>query len=207
MATKSHEKSETRGASDVEMTHTHSHSHPHSGADHPGTRRRAGQSDPYASGPYALMRQMQNEADRWLGRFGFSNWASPDSWLGQVARQAADWTPAIDAFQRGSEFVIRADVPGMNRHDLSVEVGDDAVTIRGDRKHEENEERDGVFWSERSYGSFCRVVPIPPGAIGESAKATFTNGVLEIVVPAPSQEARRGRKIDISGARDDKKTG
>ena len=204
MATKPHEKSETRGSSEVEMTHTHSHTH--TGSDSVGTRRRPGQPASFASGPYGVMRQMQNEADRWFGRFGLSNWTAPDSWFGQIAREAADWTPAVDAFQRGNEFVIRADVPGMNRHDLSVEVGDDAITIRGDRKHEENEERDGVFWSERSYGSFCRVVPIPPGAIGESAKATFTNGVLEIVLSAPSQEARRGRKIDISGARDDKKT-
>ena len=95
----------------------------------------------------------------------------------------------------------------MNRTDLSVEVGDDAITIRGERKHESEEDRDGVFWSERSHGSFCRIVPIPPGAIGESAKATFTNGVLEVVMSAPSQEARRGRKIDISGGREEKKTG
>jgi HSP20 family protein len=56
-----------------------------------------------------------------------------------------------------------------------------------------------VFWSERSYGSFSRVVPLPPGAISDSATATFTNGVLEVVVEAPSQDARRGRKVDISG--------
>jgi HSP20 family protein len=140
---------------------------------------------------------------RWFSRFGFSG--SPTSWLAQAAGSPTEWMPAVDAFQRGNEFVIRADVPGMNRHDLSVEIGDDAVTIRGERKHETDEERDGVYWSERSYGSFCRVVPVPPGAIGESAKASFSNGVLEIVMSAPSQEARRGRKIDISGAREEKK--
>jgi HSP20 family protein len=107
--------------------------------------------------------------------------------------------PAIDAFQRGSEFIIRADVPGMTRTDLTVEIGDDTITIRGERKHEEQEEKEGVFWSERSYGTFSRVVPLPPGAISDSAKATFNNGVLEVVVQSPSQEARRGRKIDISG--------
>ena len=191
---KGHRKTETRGSSDVEMTHTHTSS------DRAASPRPGAQSTHPAS---ALMRQMQNEADRWFGRFGMQNWASPDTWLAQVASQAGNWTPAIDAFQRGNEFVIRADVPGMNRHDLSVEVGDNAITIRGERKHEDNEERDGVFWSERSYGSFCRVVPIPPGTIGESAKAIFTNGVLEIVLSAPSQEARRGRKIDISGSREE----
>ena len=67
------------------------------------------------------------------------------------------------------------------------------------RKHDDRGDEDGIYWSERSYGSFCRVVPLPPGAIGDSAKATFSNGVLEISVEAPSAEARRGRKIDISG--------
>src|SRR5687767_10707797 len=152
------------------------------------------------SGPFGLMRQMQDEVDRWFGRFGFDRgWTSPSGWLSRAGEQMGDWMPAIDAFQRGNEFVIRADVPGMARTDLSVEVGDDALTIRGERKHEHNEDRDGVFWSERNYGSFSRVVPLPPGAISDSAKATFTNGVLEVIVQAPSQAARRGRKIDISG--------
>jgi HSP20 family protein len=152
------------------------------------------------SGPFGVMRQMQDEVDRWFGRLGFDRgWPSPSSWLSRTGEQAGDWMPAIDAFQRGNEFVIRADVPGMTRSDLSVEIGDEAVTIRGERKHEEREEKEGVFWSERSYGSFSRVVPLPPGAISDSAKATFNNGVLEVVVQSPSQEARRGRKVDISG--------
>lgn len=156
-----------------------------------------------ASGPFGLMRQMQDEMEQWFSRFGLS---SPKNWMAHTPGVAGDWTPAVDAFQRGNEFVIRADLPGMHRTDVSVEVGDETVTIHGERKHEIEEDRDGVFWSERSYGSFSRVVPIPPGAIGESAKATFTNGVLEIVMPAPSSEARRGRKIDISGSRDERNT-
>ena len=103
-----------------------------------------------------------------------------------------DWVPAIDAFQRANEFIIRADAPGMNRQDLSVEVGDEAVTIRGERRQEAQEDREGMFWSERSYGSFYRVVPLPPGAIPDSAKATFNNGVLEVTLPrAAKAEPRR----------------
>jgi HSP20 family protein len=167
-------------------------------ANYPEARR--WQGEPSSAGPFGLMRQMQDEVDRWFGRLGWDRgWASPSNWLSRVGEQMGDWMPAIDAFQRGSEFVIRADVPGMARNDVSVEIGDDAVTIRGERKHEHKEDRDGVFWSERSYGSFSRVVPLPPGAISDSAKATFTNGVLEVVVQAPSQETRRGRKIDIAG--------
>jgi HSP20 family protein len=93
----------------------------------------------------------------------------------------------------------------MTRQDLTVEVGDDALTIRGERRREFEEDREGVFWSERSYGSFSRMIPLPPGAIADSAKASFNNGILEVVMQAPSSEARRGRRIDISGASHDDK--
>ena len=54
-----------------------------------------------------------------------------------------------------------------------------------------------MFRSERSYGSFCRAVPLPQGAIADSAKAVFNNGVLEITVQAPSFDVRRGRRVEI----------
>ena len=158
----------------------------------------------YSSSPFSLMRQGIDEMDRWFSRLtgsreGAGSWTSPSSWM-QAAQRMGDWTPAIEAFQRGNEFVIRVDVPGMTRTDLHVETRDDAITISGERKQEQHEESEGMFWTERRYGSFSRTIPLPPGAIGESAKASFSNGVLEVVVQAPSAEARKGRRIDISGA-------
>lgn len=157
--------------------------------------------------PFSVMRQGLDEMERWVNQLGWGRggssapaWTAGGSLLSKMARQVGDWSPAIDAFQRGNDFVIRAEVPGMNRQDLSVEVGDDSVKIHGERKREFDEDREGVFWTERSYGSFTRVIPLPPGAIAESAKATFNNGILEIVMPAPSAEERRGRRIDISGS-------
>jgi HSP20 family protein len=153
--------------------------------------------------PFAIMRQGLDEMDRWFGRLGSDRgWMAPSSgrsWLSPTGQPAGDWMPAIEVFQRGHEVVVRAEVPGMQRQDLTVEAGDDSLTIRGERHQEQDEEREGLFWSERSYGSFTRVIPLPPGTISESAKASFANGVLEVVMQAPSPEARRGRRIDISG--------
>lgn len=163
--------------------------------------------------PFSIMRQGLDEMERWFGHIdwprglmpGAAGWGPSDGrGMSQMMRQRGEWMPAIDAFQRGNEFVIRAEVPGMHRQDLTVEVGDDTLTLRGERKREFEDDQDGVFWSERSYGSFTRVVPLPPGTIADSAKATFNNGILEIVMQAPSAEARRGRRIDISGS-DEKK--
>jgi HSP20 family protein len=100
-------------------------------------------------------------------------------------------------FQRVTDLVVRADLPGLSKDDVEVEVNEDSITIRGERRHEREEERDGIYRSERSYGSFSRVVPLPEGTITDSASATFKDGVLEIVLQAPGREVKRGRRIEI----------
>lgn len=148
-----------------------------------------------AFGPFAWMRQMQDQLDRaFTGLWGSS---SGSSWSPDTAFGPSDWSPAIDVFQRGNDLVVRADVPGLSKDDITVDIADDQLTIRGDRRYEHEEERDGVFRSERSYGSFCRAIPLPQGAIADSAKATFNNGVLEVVIQAPSFDVRRGRRVEI----------
>src|SRR5688572_22563869 len=177
------------------------------GHEHPVERSSAARRSPSSSrdwdrpsySPFSIMRQGLDEMDRWFGQLGWGRGASGRSFLSHVGQQLGDWTPAVEAFQRGNEFVVRADVPGISRQDLTVEAGDDSLTIHGERRQERNDDRDGMFWSERSYGSFTRVIPLPPGTISDSAKASFNNGVLEVVMQAPSAETRRGRRIDISG--------
>jgi HSP20 family protein len=78
-------------------------------------------------------------------------------------------------------------------------INDDSLTIQGERRDEHEEEREGLFSSERIYGSFYRVVPLPDGAIPDTARAAFRNGVLEVTIEAPPREVSRGRRIEISG--------
>jgi HSP20 family protein len=146
-------------------------------------------------GPFAWMRQMQDQIDRAFT--GLRGGKGSPAWGANTMLSRSDWSPALDVFQRGNDLVIRADVPGLSKDDITVDVGDDAVTIRGERRYDHEEERDGVFRSERSYGSFYRAIPLPEGAIADSAKATFNNGVLEIVLQAPSADVRRGRRLEI----------
>jgi HSP20 family protein len=126
--------------------------------------------------------------------FGFGRrWSSP-FWTGSTAGQM--WAPDVDVVQKNDQLTIRADLPGLSKDEVSVELTDNAITIQGERKREHEEEREGFYRSERSYGTFSRVIPLPEGAITEEAKATFRDGVLEITMPAPP--ATKGRRLEIS---------
>lgn len=121
----------------------------------------------------------------------------PEGWFGG----SATWRPNIEAFQRGNEFVVRADLPGIEKDDVTVEIADEALTIHGERREEREEEREGFYRSERSYGTFYRSVPLPQGALADTAQANFKNGVLEVTVEAPPTSVSRGRKLEIGEGR------
>jgi len=142
----------------------------------------------------------------WGGRDPFASFWEPfglatrGAWPFGAEREATPnlWSPQMETFQRGSEFVVRADLPGLTKDDVKIDITDDTLTIEGERREEHEENREDYYRSERSYGSFYRVVPWPEGAITDSAKANFNNGVLEIVVQAPPREVSRGRRLEIA---------
>jgi HSP20 family protein len=158
---------------------------------------------PSARSPFRMIEQFADEMDRVFGDFGVSRFG----WTPRLGRRGWNsafgggtemWAPDIEVYQRENELVVRADLPGLKREDVSVDVSDDGITISGERRHEQEKEIGGVYRSERSYGSFCRTVPLPDGAIADQAKATFRNGVLEITVPAPPEHVTRGRRLEIT---------
>ena len=100
-------------------------------------------------------------------------------------------------FHRNNELVVRAELPRLRKDEVKVEVADDTLTIQGERKREHEEEHEGLYRSERSYGTFRRAIELPPGTIPDQAKATFKDGVLEIAMPAPSEQVRRGHQLEI----------
>jgi HSP20 family protein len=107
------------------------------------------------------------------------------------------WTPNIEVFERKGEFVVRADLPGMTKDHLKVEVSDGELVIQGERKEEKEQKEKGYYASERSYGAFYRALPLPEGVKADEAKATFKDGVLEIVMPAAKLPEKPGRQLEI----------
>lgn len=139
---------------------------------------------------------------RGLGRTSFSSPGAPGrQGLGETLR----WAPQVEIHQQNHELVVRADLPGIKREDVNVDVTEETVTISGERKQEQQTERGGIYRTERSYGSFYRVVPLPEGAMTDQAKATFKDGVLEIRMPAPPEQVTRGRRLAIEESKPEAK--
>jgi len=153
--------------------------------------------------PFRMIERLADEMDRVFEDFGVGR-AGLAPRLGRGALRAPargvweEWAPEIEVFHRNNEFVVRADLPGLTKDDVKVDITEDSITIQGERKREHEEEREGVYRSERSYGSFLRVIPLPEGAMADQAKATFKDGVLEITMPAPPEQVRRGRRVEIT---------
>lgn len=152
-----------------------------------------------AASPFGAMRRFADEMDRLFDDFRHGTGAAlPRLTLPGEGREAgeAGWLPPVEVTERGGQLVIRADLPGLGKDDVKVEVRDDAIAIQGERRQEKEEKRRGFYRSERSYGSFYREIPLPDGAAAEQAKASFRNGVLEVTMPAPPKIAK-GRRLSI----------
>ena len=150
------------------------------------------------SSPFGFMRRFNEEMDRLFQDFGGFGSGLPDSLSGREMRMfggSSGWSPQIEIFERGDELCVRADLPGMKKDDIEVDIADNALVIRGERRNEREEEEEGYYRSERSYGSFFRTIPLPEGVDAENAVASFRNGVLEITMPAPERAKRR--RVDI----------
>jgi HSP20 family protein len=150
--------------------------------------------------PFSIMRKFADEMDRMFEGIGLQG-LERKPWAGLER-----FSPKIDVFEREGKFIVRADLPGMSKDDLKVDITDDGITLEGERKYEHEENEKGVYRSERSYGRFTREIPLPDGVNADTAKATFKNGVLEISMEAP-ETTKAHRRIEISGEEPGKKPG
>lgn len=142
--------------------------------------------------PFTQFRRLSDQMERW-----FENVAGVRR--GGRSSETGLWAPEIETFMRDDKFIIRADLPGLSKDEVSVEITDDSVIISGERQNVHQEEREGYYRSERVYGRFYREIPLPEGALPETAEAESRDGVLEISVTAPPREVTKPRRIPIGG--------
>jgi HSP20 family protein len=108
--------------------------------------------------------------------------------------------PSTDVTETEKNVDVSVELPGMTEKDIDISLSSDAMTIRGEKKIEHEEERKGVYMSERSYGSFYRTIPLPAGVDADKADATFKNGVLTVSLPKTPEAQAKVKRIPVKAA-------
>lgn len=110
-------------------------------------------------------------------------------------RLDSDFIPAMDVQDKDDELEVKAELPGMDSNDVDVSVENNQLIIRGEKKEEKKDDKDGRSYSECLYGSFYRTIPLSSNVKTEDIKAKFKKGVLTVKVPKSKEE--KGKKIAI----------
>jgi HSP20 family protein len=106
------------------------------------------------------------------------------------------WLPAVDMFEKDDHLVIKAELPGMEKKDISLDFKDGVLTLSGVRKQENEVREENFYRREMSYGKFVRSFSLPADSDAEKIKADFQNGVLTVDVPRPAQPKPKQIKVN-----------
>ena len=148
--------------------------------------------DMMLSEPAALIRRMFRDLDPWSeARFPFTG----------LRKTLSDvpWMPPLELTERDNNLIMKLDLPGLQKENIDVTLGEEGLVITGERTHEAETKKNEWFTTERTYGRFYRLVPLPEGVDYKEVKAAFKNGVLEITVPIPAAAAKAPHKVLVEG--------
>ena len=106
--------------------------------------------------------------------------------------------PAMDLVETDDHLVLRADLPGLDKEDVEIEVKDGVLTVSGERRTEQEDSTDGYHRVERAYGRFSRSLSLPQGIDADQVQADFDKGVLEVRIPKPAE--RKPHRVQIGAS-------
>lgn len=134
------------------------------------------------------MNRMFNEQYRGAGH------ASDDEWA-----LGGSWAPAVDIYEQGNDIVLKAELPGVDPKDVDIRLENNVLTLRGQRKFENEVKRESYHRVERSYGSFSRSFTLPSVVDQGSIKAEVKDGILKVVLP--KREEAKPKQIEVNVAK------
>jgi HSP20 family protein len=141
-----------------------------------------------------------DEMDRMFDTFLHRGWLRPlrDTWpeWARFDEAYGFGAPRVDVLDRDDEVLVRAEVPGVEKKDLHVDLSGQMLTIRGERRREEKEEKDNYFHSEIAHGTFSRTLRLPQEVAADKVTAEFKDGLLEVHLP--KTEPTEHRSIEVA---------
>lgn len=146
------------------------------------------------SSEYPMMR-LHEEVDRIFENF-FKEFPSTTTGFGKDLR--SEFVPRVNVIEKEKEIRVEIELPGMEEKDLELSIDNGFLVISGEKKHEREDKKDNYYMMERSYGSFCRQLPLPAEADQEHIKAEFKSGVLNITIMKTEEARSKVKKIPIS---------
>lgn len=142
------------------------------------------------------------DIEHWMERFMDDMWRRPfpslfgrDRWL--PIRPLSMRMPSIDVYEEKDSVVVKAELPGMKKEDIEVNLAEETLTIKGEKKEDTEVKEDDYYRRERSYGSFSRSVGLPCEVKGDAIKASFKDGVLEIRMPKTEEAKKKSISVKI----------
>lgn len=139
--------------------------------------------------PWILMNRLHRDLDRLF---------HPATTTDETQQSVVDWVPPVDIREEDQQFVIHADLPGVEAKDIDVTLEKGVLTIRGRRELASRDEKNGYRRTERVSGEFFRRFTLPDTTDAQAVKARFTNGVLEVAIPKQAQVLPR--RINVEAA-------
>ena len=110
---------------------------------------------------------------------------------------ASTWVPSVDIYETSDRVVMKAELPGLTREDIEINVRDNTLSLRGERKFEKDVKEENYLRIERAYGSFQRSFTLPATIQQDKIKAVFKDGVLEVTLPKAEEARPKQIKIDV----------
>ena len=108
-----------------------------------------------------------------------------------------NWAPAVDIEEKDGKYLVKADLPGLKKKDIHVELHDGYLTLKGERKSKHEEKKENYRRIERTYGSFQRSFRVPEGVTEKDINAKYHDGVLELSIPAPKVEKPKAIEVKV----------
>ncbi|MFI5322354.1 MAG: Hsp20/alpha crystallin family protein [Thermodesulfobacteriota bacterium] len=108
------------------------------------------------------------------------------------------WHPSVDVYEKENGYVLKAELPGVNKEDIKLDITNKTLTLKGEKKFEEKNEKENYVRIERSYGSFTRTFALPDKVETENIKATYKEGVLEITLPKKEEAKPKEIKVEVN---------
>jgi HSP20 family protein len=148
--------------------------------------------------PVRQLVRFRDEMDRLFDEFMGAGWPSLRRWADLFgAWPDADATPVLDVYEHKDAVVVKAELPGMEKDDVHVDISGDVLIVRGEKKKDEKVEERDYYCRERAFGAFSRSIRLPVEVQGDKASATFKNGVLELRLPKTEAAKRRSVSIKV----------